>query len=132
METLDEKNSGGMSEKAFYDITGTASWLKITAIVAMSLMGLMVLLLLWALTKGAGSDVLIPLLIYIAMIAFYFLLLKQGNALSSFATSRNSADLEEFGKNFKIWWTVVGVLSIISAVIFLIAILFVGGNLMRF
>lgn len=134
METLDEKNSGGMSEKAFHDITGTAQWLKITAMIAMAIMAIGILFLLYAMTLGAGGVGLVMIILYGAFLALYYVLLKQGNALTSFGTSRSSADLEEFAKNFKTFWTVIGVLSIIGAVAYLILMLLAlsGGGMRMF
>lgn len=124
METLDEKNEGGMSQRAFHEMTGTSQWLKIAGIVYMALGGISILFLLYAMTKGATNVVfLIALLIYALMVFLGLLSFKQGNALSAFGMSKGSSDLEEFSKNFKTFWTITGVLSILFALIWLILIL---------
>lgn len=128
METLDEKNSEGMSPKAFYDLTGTAGWLKITSLVGIGMMAVGILLMLWAMTKGAGGQVMVAVLIYVAIIGFYFLLFKQGKALASYQTSKSATDLEEFAKNFKTFWTIAGVLAILGGIVWVVMIVMALGN----
>lgn len=129
----DDRMYGGQDEtfskQGLQQIKNVATWTRIIAICGFSIIGLLLLLAIFLMTKMAGTpaSMMIAPVLMVVLIAgglggwLLFLLLQYGKQSKSFVDSGNPRDYEAATGTRKIYWLVVGILSILGALMSLVS-----------
>lgn len=130
METLDNSTMDGnqVTAKMKKELKETAPWMKFMGILMMIAIGLGILGMLFALIYTFHIIVLISLLVYIGMFYIGLVLFNVGNGYSNYVASGSISALEKAFTEQKKYWMIVGILTIIMILLYVVAIV-IGYNM---
>jgi len=129
MALLDDNQIEGsdLTPKSVELLKGTTIWMNILGIIGLIGLAYYVILLFtyaqYMLAMGGALGLILVLIgaTTIAVLIWSFILLLQySNNLKKFGESRNSSDLEKAFAKQKMYWTVLGIFTIVSIVLSII------------
>ncbi len=125
-------SSNEITPASYSYIGQMAGWIKfsaIAAIIGLSLLLVFIFIMSFAGGSGAGVFAALFLAVILGLCIWLFnVLLQSGNAYSTFSRSRNLHDLETGVRKQKVYWIVVGILTILGLLFGLIGLLGILGS----